>query len=56
MATSSTLRLVRPEIGFAREPQVSESRLRRLFRRRIRRSARVHGWREEATVRAIIRV
>jgi hypothetical protein len=56
MATSSTLRLVRPEIGFAREPAISESRLRRFFRRKARRRALVSGWRDEATLRFITRM
>jgi hypothetical protein len=53
MATSSTLRLVRSQIAVVREPQVSESRLRRLFRRKARRQALVHhAWRDEAFLRA----
>jgi hypothetical protein len=55
MATSSTLRLVHPEIDLAREAEIHESRLRRLFRRRARRrrAALVPGWREEAIVRSM---
>jgi hypothetical protein len=53
MATSTTLRLVRSEVAVIREPQVSESRLRRLFRRKARRQALAHhGWRDEAFLRA----
>jgi hypothetical protein len=55
MATPSTLRLVHPEIGFVREPQISESRLRRIFRRKARARATVPGWREEAIIRATTR-
>jgi hypothetical protein len=53
MATSSTVRLVRSEIGGVRKPQVAESRLRRLFRRKARRQALAHhSWRDEAFLRA----
>jgi hypothetical protein len=66
MATSSTLRIVRTEIDLVREPEarpavpssaeMSESRLRRFFRRKARRRALVSGWREEATLRSMIMV
>lgn len=57
MATSSTLRLVRADINLARESRPSESRVRRLFRRRARRRhAAVAGWREEATFRGMTRM
>jgi hypothetical protein len=58
MATSSTLRVVHPDIVL-HAPETSESRFRRLFRRRARRrraAAAVPGWREEATVRSITRM
>jgi hypothetical protein len=55
MATPSTLRLVHPEPGFVREPQVAESRVRRFFHRKARRREVVPGWREEAIFRAITR-
>jgi hypothetical protein len=57
MATSSTtLRLVHP-VDIAREPRASESRVRRLFRRRARRrSAVVSNWREDATFRGMTRM
>jgi hypothetical protein len=59
MATTSTLRVIHPEIGAVRRPQTHESRLRRLFRRRARRrrnAAVPSGWREEATVRGMMRM
>jgi hypothetical protein len=58
MATSSTLRVIHPEIALTREAETHESRLRRLFRRkaRRRRTAAVSGWRDEATVRATTRM
>jgi hypothetical protein len=55
MATPTTLRLVRSDIGLIPKPEVSESRVRRFFRRKARRRAVVSGWREEATLRSIIR-
>jgi hypothetical protein len=58
MATSSTLRLVHPDV-VVRVPETRESRFRRLFRRRARRrraAASASGWREEATVRGITRM
>jgi hypothetical protein len=59
MATTTTLRVIHPEIGAVRTPQPHESRLRRLFRRRARRrrnTAVASGWREEATVRGMTRM
>jgi ribosomal protein L32E len=58
MATTSTLRVIHPEIGAVRKPQPHESRLRRLFRRRARRrdAAVASGWREEAAVRGMTRM
>jgi hypothetical protein len=57
MATSSTLRLVHPDIDFARKAPPTESRIRRLFRRRARRRrAAVGGWREEAAFRGMTRM
>lgn len=57
MATSSTLRLVHPDIDLTHVPQRSESRLRRLFRRRDRRRrAAASNWREEATFRGMTRM
>jgi len=35
--------------------ELSESRARRFFRRKARRRAAVSGWREEATLRSLIR-
>jgi hypothetical protein len=59
MATSSTLRVIHPDIVL-RAPESHESRIRRLFRRRARRrragAPAVSGWREEATVRGITRM
>jgi hypothetical protein len=55
MATPTTLRLVRSDIGVVRQPEVSESRVRRFFRRKARRRALVSGWREEAALRSMIR-
>jgi hypothetical protein len=55
MATPTTLRLVRTEIRFIPKPEVSESRVRRFFRRKARRRAMASGWREEAILRSIIR-
>jgi hypothetical protein len=57
MATSSTLRLVHPDI-VVRVPESHESRFRRLFRRRARRRRApvVPSWREEATLRGITRM
>lgn len=58
MATSSTLRVIHPEIALPREAETRESRLRRLFRRkaRRRRAAVVSGWREEAILRGTTRM
>jgi hypothetical protein len=57
MATTSTVRVLRPEMARVQVPEIHESRLRRLFRRRARRRATVpSGWREEATVRGMTRV
>jgi hypothetical protein len=57
MATSSTLRLVHPDVVL-RVPERHESRFRRLFRRRSRRrrAAALSGWRDEATVRGLTRM
>jgi hypothetical protein len=55
MATPTTLRLVRAEITFIPKAKVSESRVRRFFRRKVRRRVAVSGWREEATLRSLIR-
>jgi hypothetical protein len=57
MASPTTLRLVHPDIDFARKPRPTESRIRRLFRRRARhRRVAVGGWREEATFRGMTRM
>jgi hypothetical protein len=58
MATTSTLRVVHPDIVLHVPQTTPESRFRRLFRRRARRrrAAAVSGWREEATLRAITRM
>jgi hypothetical protein len=58
MATSSTLRVVHPDI-VARAPETHESRFRHLFRRKARRrraAASAPGWRDEATLRGITRM
>jgi hypothetical protein len=36
-------------------PKFAESRVRRFFRRKARRRAAVSGWRDEATLRSLIR-
>jgi hypothetical protein len=58
MAMPSTVGVRHPVIGVAAEPQGHASRLRRVFRRSARRRRRAlrSGWREEATLRAMIRV
>jgi hypothetical protein len=56
MASTSTLRVVHPDIDLARKPEPAESRIRRLFRRRARRRAAVGAWREEATFRGMTRM
>jgi hypothetical protein len=61
MATTTTLRVIHPEIGAVRQPKpdTHESRLRRLVRRRARRRRNAtvaSGWREEATVRGMTRM
>jgi hypothetical protein len=57
MASTSILRVVHPDIEFARKAPPPESRIRRLFRRRARRRrAGIGGWREEATVRGMTRM
>jgi hypothetical protein len=57
MASPSTVRLIHPDIDFARKPPPPESRIRRLFRRRARRRrAAIGGWREEATLRGMTRM
>jgi hypothetical protein len=58
MATTSTVRVLRPEMARVQVPEIHESRLRRLFRRRARRRRATvpSGWREEATVRGMTRV
>ena len=55
MATTTTLRLVRSDSRFVPKTEVTESRVRRFFRRKARRRALVFGWREEATLRSMIR-
>jgi hypothetical protein len=59
MATSSTLRVVHPEIAVTGPVETHESRFRRLFRRKSRRrraAVLMSGWREEATLRGITRM
>jgi hypothetical protein len=58
MATSSTLRLVHPDVNMTHEARpASESWLRRFFRSRARRRrAAVAGWREEAAFRGMTRM
>ena len=58
MATSSTLRVIHPEIAVKGPVETYESRFRRLFRRKARRrgAAVMSGWREEATVRGTTRM
>jgi hypothetical protein len=55
MATQPTLRLVIPDTAVVRQPKVSETRVRRFFRRRARRRTLVTGWRDEAFLRATTR-